>query len=84
MPGKDWHRSSHGLYRLKVALDQREEPENFDRIRHILLPHDYLKFWLTGQLVAEYGDASGSASSMCARETGQRRYLTELMVDRAI
>jgi xylulokinase len=37
------------------------EPENFARIRHILLPHEYLNFWLTGQMRAEYGDASGTA-----------------------
>ncbi len=36
------------------------EPENFARIRHILLPHEYLNFWLTGELRAEYGDASGT------------------------
>jgi xylulokinase len=37
------------------------EPENFARIRHILLPHEYLNFWFTGQMRAEYGDASGTA-----------------------
>ena len=37
------------------------EPENFARIRHILLPHEYLNFFLTGILAAEYGDASGTA-----------------------
>jgi len=26
-----------------------------------LLPHDYLNFWLTGEVVMEYGDASGTA-----------------------
>ena len=26
----------------------------------MLLPHDYLNFWLTGQACAEYGDASGT------------------------
>jgi len=25
------------------------------------LPHDYLNFWLTGEKVMEYGDASGTA-----------------------
>jgi sugar (pentulose or hexulose) kinase len=27
----------------------------------VLLPHDYLNFWLTGEKVMEYGDASGTA-----------------------
>ena len=45
----------------KLLWLKKHEPENFSRIRHILLPHDYLNFWLTGKLVAEYGDASGTA-----------------------
>lgn len=45
----------------KLLWLKENEPENFARIRHILLPHDYLNFWLTGQLRAEAGDASGTA-----------------------
>ncbi|WP_263377627.1 xylulokinase [Granulicella paludicola] len=45
----------------KLLWLQQNEPENFARIRHILLPHEYLNFWLTGQLCAEAGDASGTA-----------------------
>jgi xylulokinase len=45
----------------KLLWLKQSEPENFARIRHILLPHDYLNFWLTGRLCAEYGDASGTA-----------------------
>lgn len=50
-----------GYTASKLLWLKENEPENFSRIRHILLPHDYLNFWLTGQCVAEYGDASGSA-----------------------
>jgi xylulokinase len=45
----------------KLAWMKAAEPENFARIRHILLPHEYLNFWLTGKMCAEYGDASGTA-----------------------
>jgi xylulokinase len=49
-------------YTVSKLLWLREnEPENFSRIRHILLPHEYLNFWLTGKMYAEYGDASGTA-----------------------
>ena len=44
----------------KLLWLKENEPENFARIRHILLPHDYLNYWLTGRTVAEYGDASGT------------------------
>jgi xylulokinase len=45
----------------KLLWIKENEPENFNRIRHILLPHEYLNFWLTGKIFAEYGDASGTA-----------------------
>ncbi len=44
----------------KLLWLKEKEPDNFRRIRRILLPHDYLNFWLTGRAVAEYGDASGT------------------------
>ena len=45
----------------KLLWLRQKEPENFARVRHILLPHEYLNFWLTGRVCAEYGDASGTA-----------------------
>jgi xylulokinase len=45
----------------KLLWIKQNEPENFARIRHILLPHEYLNFWLTGRMCAEFGDASGTA-----------------------
>ena len=45
----------------KLLWLKQHEPANFGRIRHILLPHEYLNWWLTGELCAEAGDASGTA-----------------------
>lgn len=45
----------------KILWLKQNEPENFARVRSVLLPHDYLNFWLTGQKRMEYGDASGTA-----------------------
>jgi xylulokinase len=45
----------------KLLWLQQHEPENFARIRHVLLPHEYLNWWLTGEFRAEAGDASGTA-----------------------
>ena len=45
----------------KILWLKRHEPENFKRLRHVLLPHDYLNFHLTGNYSMEYGDASGTA-----------------------
>jgi xylulokinase len=45
----------------KVQWLKNHKPELFAKLRHILLPHDYLNFLLTGEYTAEYGDASGTA-----------------------
>src|SRR5208337_2634506 len=39
---------------------KRHEPSHFKRLRHILLPHDYLNLHLTGNYFMEFGDASGT------------------------
>ena len=45
----------------KILWLKKHEPRNFARLATVLLPHDYLNFWLTGERVMEYGDASGTA-----------------------
>ncbi|MGQ9479674.1 MAG: xylulokinase [Thermoproteota archaeon] len=45
----------------KILWLKRNEPGNYARLRHVLLPHDYLNYYLTGNMVMEYGDASGTA-----------------------
>jgi xylulokinase len=45
----------------KVQWLKNHKPEAFAKLRHILLPHDYINFLLTGEYVTEYGDASGTA-----------------------
>src|SRR5690606_3577894 len=44
----------------KVLWLKQNEPHHFAATRSILLPHDYLNFWLTGVKRMEYGDASGT------------------------
>ncbi|MEM7698642.1 MAG: xylulokinase [Verrucomicrobiota bacterium] len=43
----------------KLLWLKQHEPENFSKVATILLPHDYLNFWLTGVKRMEFGDASG-------------------------
>ena len=50
-----------GFTAPKILWLKKHEPENYDRLATVLLPHDYLNFWLTGEKVMEYGDASGTA-----------------------
>ncbi len=50
-----------GFTASKILWLKKNEPENYERLATVLLPHDYLNFWLTGEKVMEYGDASGTA-----------------------
>ena len=50
-----------GFTASKILWLKKNEPENFRRLATVLLPHDYLNFWLTGERVMEFGDASGTA-----------------------
>jgi xylulokinase len=44
----------------KLLWTQEQHPGIFQRIEKVLLPHDYLNYWLTGRAASEYGDASGT------------------------
>ncbi len=50
-----------GFTASKVLWLKNHEPKNFAKLATVLLPHDYLNWWLTGRAVMEYGDASGTA-----------------------
>jgi D-xylulose kinase len=50
-----------GFTASKILWLKKREPKNYARLASVLLPHDYLNFWLTGEKVMEYGDASGTA-----------------------
>jgi xylulokinase len=49
-----------GFTASKILWLKRHEPENFARLATVLLPHDYLNWWLTGEAAMEWGDASGT------------------------
>ena len=50
-----------GFTASKILWLKKHEPANFAKLATVLLPHDYLNFWLTGEKSMEYGDASGTA-----------------------
>ena len=50
-----------GFTASKILWLKEHEPENYERLATVLLPHDYINFWLSGEKKTEFGDASGSA-----------------------
>src|SRR6185503_5160723 len=50
-----------GFTASKILWLKKHEPKHYRQLATVLLPHDYLNYWLTGRKVMEYGDASGTA-----------------------
>src|SRR5262249_49672068 len=44
----------------KLSWLHRKETDVFSRVARVVLPHDYLTYRLTGELVTDRGDASGT------------------------
>ena len=44
----------------KILWVRNNEPEIFEQCAHILLPKDYIRYMLTGELATEVSDASGT------------------------
>lgn len=44
----------------KILWLKQKEPNNYKALATVLLPHDYINFFLTGERTMEYGDASGT------------------------
>jgi xylulokinase len=49
-----------GFTAPKILWLRNKEPRNFDRVRQVLLPKDYVRFRLTGEFATEVSDASGT------------------------
>lgn len=48
-----------GWTAAKILWVKNNEPENYAKCKHILLPKDYIRFMLTGEYATEVSDASG-------------------------
>lgn len=49
-----------GFTAPKILWLRNNEPRIFERLQHVLLPKDYLRLKLTGELATEVSDASGT------------------------
>jgi xylulokinase len=49
-----------GFQAPKILWLRDEEPANFERVNHVLLPKDLVRFRLTGELATDASDAAGT------------------------
>ena len=64
-----------GFTAPKLLWMQKHEPENFRRIKKIMLPKDYINYRLTGVHACDYSDASG----MLLLDVEHRRWSKEML-----
>ncbi|QQO09441.1 xylulokinase [Breznakiella homolactica] len=64
-----------GFTASKVRYLAVHEPELFARVRHILLPHDYINFYLTGVYATEGSEVSGTGYY----DVAARQYSSEMI-----
>jgi D-xylulose kinase len=73
---------SAGFTASKILWLKETEPDNYAELATILLPHDYINFWLTGNYATEYGDASGTAYFDVGKRTWSGRVLQAIDPER--
>lgn len=64
-----------GFTAPKLLWLRKHEPENFEKIRRIMLPKDYVNYILTGVHCTDYSDASG----MLLLDVKNRRWSPEML-----
>jgi xylulokinase len=67
----------------KVLWVRENEPHIYERIAHILLPKDYIRYRLSGEFATEVGDATGMALLDVRRRTWSDEMLRLLDIPRA-
>ena len=68
----------------KILWVRKHEPEIWAKVRHILLPKDYVRYMLTGQLYAEMSDASGTNLLDVPNRCWSAEILDKLRIDPAL
>ena len=56
-----------GFTASKILWLKKHEPKNFSRLATVLLPHDYLNFWLTGKKVMGVRRCQRHRDARCAQ-----------------
>lgn len=49
-----------GFSAAKLLWLSRHQPEMFSKVAHVLLPKDYVRLWLTGEVASDMSDAAGT------------------------
>lgn len=70
-----------GFTAPKLLWVRNHEPDAWSRVKHVLLPKDYVRYRLTGELATDVADASGTLLLDVADRQWSRDVLADLDLD---
>ena len=73
-----------GWTAAKILWVKNNEPQNYERCRHILLPKDYIRFVLTHEYATEVSDASGMQLLNIAERNWSDEVIERLGLDKSM
>ena len=73
-----------GFTDAKIMWVKNNEPQNYEKCRHILLPKDYIRFMLTGEYATEVSDASGMQLLDIPNRCWSDEVLDKLGIDKSL
>ncbi len=68
----------------KLLWVRENEPENWKRVRSVMLPKDYVRFRLSGERAIDVADASGTLMLDVAKRRWSREVLNALEIDASL
>ena len=63
---------------------RENEPENFAKVRHVLLPKDYIRLMLSGEVGSDYSDASATLAFDIAKGCWSSEIIEKMNLDMSI
>lgn len=68
----------------KILWVKENEPEIWAKVKHILLPKDYLRLWLTGNHNMDYSDAAGTLLLDIDKKVWSNEIIQKYGIDKSI
>jgi xylulokinase len=68
----------------KLLWVRENEPQNWQRVAHVMLPKDYVRFRLTGERAIDMADASGTLMLDVAKRAWSPEVLSKTGIDREL
>src|SRR4051812_579688 len=73
-----------GFTAPKILWLREKEPRTYAKVKHILLPKDYIRFRMTGEYATEVSDASGMLLLDVVNRTWSDKLLSLLDIDKSL